>query len=56
MFDQEYRRAETATGRDREVTQVTPPSGTVLLSTVLLDDELDGAAGGLAHIGEEIPQ
>jgi hypothetical protein len=27
-----------------------------LRGAMLLDDELDGVAGGLAHIGEEIPQ
>lgn len=56
MFDQEYQRTETATDGGREMTEVTTASGTVLLGTVLLDDELDGAAGGRAHIGEEIPQ
>ncbi len=56
MFDREHQRAETATDSDRKVTEATPLSGTVLLGTVLLDDDLDSAAGGLAHIGEEIPQ
>ena len=56
MFDQEYRPAEAATDGGREVTEEATLSGTVLLGTVLLDDELDGAAGGLAHVGEEIPQ
>ena len=53
MFDQEYQhpRTEATTDRRREVTEDAPLSG-----TVLLDDDLDGASGGLAHIGEEIPQ
>ncbi len=48
MFDREHQRAETATDSDRKVTEATLLSGTVLLGTVLLDDDLDSAAGGLA--------
>ena len=53
MFDQEYRpaSAETATEVRREAAEEARRSG-----TVLLDDDLDGVVGGLAHIGEEIPQ
>ena len=53
MFIREHRptSAETATEVRREAADETPLAG-----TVLLDDELDGAAGGRAHIGEEIPQ
>jgi hypothetical protein len=42
---------ETATESRHEMAIEVPLSG-----TVLLDEDLDGAAGGLAHIGEEIPQ
>lgn len=53
MVDQEYRRADTdfTPEHRRDVADEAPLAG-----TVLLDDELDGATGGLAHIGEEIPQ
>lgn len=53
MFDQEYQRlgTELATANRREAAEELPLEG-----TVLLDEDLDGAAGGLAHIGEEIPQ
>ena len=53
MFDDKYGRAavDSATAKRRESADEASLAG-----TVLLDDELDGAAGGLAHIGEEIPQ
>jgi hypothetical protein len=53
VSDYEYRRAESdvTTEQRPEVASEAPLAG-----TVLLDEELDGAAGGLAHIGEEIPQ
>jgi hypothetical protein len=53
MFENEYGRAavDSTTEKRREVADEAPLAG-----TVLLDDDLDGAAGGLAHIGEEIPQ
>ena len=49
MFDGEYGRAavDSATEKPREAADEAPLAG-----TVLLDDELDGAAGGLAHNGD----
>jgi hypothetical protein len=53
MFDQDYQQpgTEATTDGRREEVADAPLSG-----TVLLDDDLVGAAGGLAHIGEQIPQ
>ena len=53
MFDTQFERTspEAAIERRRELTEESPLNG-----TVLLDDDLDGAAGGAMHIGEEIPQ
>jgi hypothetical protein len=53
VFEHEYRRASTegATDSRHEVAEDAPLSG-----TVLLDDDLDGAAGGLRPSTEEIPQ
>jgi hypothetical protein len=53
MFDQEYLRPgiEIAAEGRRGVAEEAPLAG-----TVLLDEDLDAVAGGLSHIGEEIPQ
>jgi hypothetical protein len=53
MFDQEYRpaSAKSATEVRREASEEARLSG-----AALPDDDLDGVAGGIAHIGEEIPQ
>jgi hypothetical protein len=51
MIDQENRRTEATIEESREWSEMTPVSG-----TILLDDDLEGMAGGVTHIGEEIPQ
>jgi len=50
MFDYEY--------RHQAIETVTASQGQEARHnrTVLLDDDLDNAVGGVAHIGEEIPQ
>ena len=53
MFDQksQHPSIEATTDGHREMMQDAPLTG-----TVLLDEDLAGVVGGLAHIGEEIPQ
>jgi len=51
MIDQDNRHTEATMEESREWSEMTPVSGTILLY-----DDLEGVAGGVTHIGEEIPQ